>query len=99
MPQRTCPQRLTAFAMFLLAALPAAGQRNRITAPIRNDQRATLAGHVPAQIGAGEDRGRVAPDLELRSMTLVLKPSPAQQADLDSLLARQQDPSSPDYHH
>jgi uncharacterized protein (TIGR03437 family) len=31
-------------------------------------------------------------------MTLVLRPTPAQQADLDRLLSAQQDPSSPDYH-
>jgi subtilase family serine protease len=30
--------------------------------------------------------------------TLVLKPSTSQQADLDRLLAQQQNPSSPDYH-
>ena len=32
-------------------------------------------------------------------MTLALKPSPSQQADLDKLLAEQQDPSSSNYHH
>jgi len=36
--------------------------------------------------------------MELPYVTLVLKPSAAQQADLDQLLAQRQDPSSPSYH-
>ena len=36
--------------------------------------------------------------MELRSLTIVLKPSAAQQADLEQLLGEQQDPSSSNYH-
>jgi uncharacterized protein (TIGR03437 family) len=36
--------------------------------------------------------------MEIPYVTLVLKPSTSQQADLDRLLAQQQNPSSPDYH-
>jgi uncharacterized protein (TIGR03437 family) len=36
--------------------------------------------------------------MELPYVTLALKPSASQQADLDRLLAQQQDPSSPNYH-
>ena len=45
------------------------------------------------------DQGRVDSSLTLTYVTVVLKPSPAQQADLEQLLAEQQDPSSPNYHH
>jgi uncharacterized protein (TIGR03437 family) len=44
------------------------------------------------------DQGRVDPSLELSYVTLLLKPSPDQQASLDRLLADQQDPSSPSHH-
>jgi pseudomonalisin len=44
------------------------------------------------------DEGPVSADLPLQRMLLVLKPSPAQKADLDALLAAQQDPASPSFH-
>ncbi len=37
--------------------------------------------------------------MQLNYVTLTLKPSPAQQADLDRLLLQQQDPSSPNFRH
>jgi uncharacterized protein (TIGR03437 family) len=40
----------------------------------------------------------VDPSLSLPYVSLLLKPSAAQKADLDQLLAQQQDPSSPNYH-
>jgi uncharacterized protein (TIGR03437 family) len=75
-----------------------AAQRNRITAPIRNTDRVRLAGHLPGQAKPENDDGPVDPSMPLHSLSLVLKPSAAQQADLDQLLAGQQDSSSPDYH-
>lgn len=44
------------------------------------------------------DQGPVEPSFALRAITLLLKPTPKQQADLDRLLAEQQDPASPNYH-
>jgi uncharacterized protein (TIGR03437 family) len=80
-------------------ATPAVAQRNRITESLRNGKRATLAGHIPPQARSEDDQGRVAANLQIRAMTLVLKPSDTQQADLDRFLAEQQDPSSANYHH
>jgi uncharacterized protein (TIGR03437 family) len=94
-----CIRYLAAILSLIFAALPAAAQRNRITESVRNGRRATLAGHVPSEARAENDQGRAAADLKLRSMSLVLKPSDAQEADLEQLLAAQQDPSSPEYHH
>jgi len=37
--------------------------------------------------------------MAMPELGLVLKPSASQQSDLDQLLAAQQDPASPDYHH
>src|SRR5438132_10144486 len=95
--KHTCAP-LTTLALFGLFAAPATAQRNRIDGPIRVERRAPLAGHVPAQVRAGTDQGRVARDLRIRAMSLVLKPSDSQQADLDRLLIAQQDPTSPNYH-
>src|SRR5580658_10006672 len=70
----------------------------RITAAIDNSRRLTLPGHVTPRIGAAVDQGPVDSSMQLPYVTLMLAPSAAQQADLDRLLARQQDPRSPDYH-
>lgn len=79
------------------AALPAA-QRNRIVGPIDNRKRVPLRGHIHPKALPENDLGRVDPSLALPYVTVMLKQSPAQQADLDQLLAQQQDPSSPNYH-
>jgi len=72
-------------------------QRNRVAA-IDTEERRMLTGQVHGLATPENDQGRAESSLDLRSMTLVLKPSAQQQADLDAFLARQQDPSSPDYH-
>jgi uncharacterized protein (TIGR03437 family) len=82
-----------------LAAAPANAQRDRINQPLRETRRAPLAGQVPAQARAENDQGRIAAGAVLRSLSLVLRPSAEQQADLDRLLAAQQDPKSQDFHH
>ncbi len=71
---------------------------DRITLAIDNSRRVTLPGNVNPRIRSGVDQGPVDPSMELPYVSLVLKPSADQQADLDQLLAQQQDPSSPDYH-
>ena len=47
---------------------------------------------------AENDLGPLDPSEALPAVTLVLQQTPGQQADLDRLLAAQQDPASPDYH-
>jgi subtilase family serine protease len=71
---------------------------DRITQAIDNSRRVTLPGNVNPRTKSGVDQGPVDPSMELPYVTLVLKPSAGQQADLDQLLAQQQDPSSPNYH-
>ncbi len=74
----------------------------RITQAIDNRQRLVLAGNIHPKASAaalaGNDRGRVAPSLELPYITLTLAPSASQQADLEKLLVEQQTPGSPNYH-
>jgi uncharacterized protein (TIGR03437 family) len=74
-------------------------QVNRVTTPVDNARRTALSGHRHPLARAEFDRGAVDSSLALASMTLTLKQSPSQQAELARLLAAQQDPSSPDYHH
>ena len=82
-----------------VATIHAYAQANRITSPVENAKRFTLAGHVPPRARAEFDQGRVSPSLVLTHITVALAPSAQQQADLTNLLAAQQNPSTPDYHH
>lgn len=57
-----------------------------------------LPGHLRPGVTTANDRGRISAARSLRHVTLTLERSPTQEADLQALLARQQDPSSPDFH-
>src|SRR5581483_406634 len=82
-----------------VSGFAAPAQHNRIAGRIDNRHRATLKGHVHPLPRSANDVGRADPTLEIPRVTLVLRPSDSQQADLKQLLAAQQDPSSADYHH
>jgi uncharacterized protein (TIGR03437 family) len=103
-----CLQCWTAIVATIFCAANAAAQisnnsQPRITQAIDNRQRMTLPGNVhPKALAAalaGNDLGRVTPSLDMPDITLGLAPSASQQADLDKLLAQQQTPGSPNYHH
>ena len=87
---------LSIISVFLTPARSA--QPVRITQSIDNNRRVTLLGHLNPRAQAGTDQGRVDLSLALPYVTLMLKPSAAQQADLEQFLAQQQDPSSSNYH-
>src|SRR4051812_1731508 len=74
-------------------------QRSRITGRVDNGNRVRLTGHLNPRAVAQNDEGAVDPSEVLPSLTLVLRPSATQQSDLEQLLAEQQDPTSPNYHH
>src|ERR1035438_1564366 len=57
-----------------------------------------MTGHVHPMATVENDPGPLDPSVTLPVITLVLRPTPEQRADLDRLLAAQQDPGSPDYH-
>lgn len=73
-------------------------QASRITGPVKNNERTTLAGNVHPKAIPANDQGRVSPSLEMPYITLVLSRSASQQAALEKLLAAQQTPGSPYYH-
>ena len=87
------------FAFFSLFCAAAAvnlfAQADRLRSAVNNSQRVTLHGAVHP---AANDAGAVADSFMLPEMTITFQPSAAQQADLDTLLAQQQDPNSPNYH-
>ncbi len=89
---------LTAAVSQLVSFNALGAQPNRIVARIDNNNRVRLSGHIHPRALAGVDQGRVEASRPLQYVTITLKPSAAQQADLEQLLAEQQDPASPNYH-
>src|SRR6516225_6879727 len=85
-------------SLAILLPLPVLGQPNRVAARIDSSQRISLRGHVHSKALPEFDQGAVDSALIIPDVTLVLKPSPGQQAALDQLLAEQQDSFSPNYH-
>ncbi|MGH9678863.1 MAG: S53 family peptidase, partial [Candidatus Acidiferrales bacterium] len=71
----------------------------RITAKIDEAQVVQIKGNVHPLVRAQNDQGVANPGLKLDRITMMFRPTAAQQADLDSLLAAQQNPTSPLFHH
>jgi uncharacterized protein (TIGR03437 family) len=88
------PRRAAALVAISLSVATAYAQRNRLSGPLDNNRRITLAGRVTARVRSGVDLGRVSGAFQLPEVTLYLKPS----ADPTPLIRDQQDPSSPQYH-
>jgi len=82
----------------LASSLCFAAQPDRITAPIDSSQRVPLKGNIHGMAQARFDLGRTDSGQMIHGLTLVFHPSAAQQAALDTLLAQQQQRSSPNYH-
>lgn len=72
-------------------------QPDRIPGAIDGSRVVDAPGVVHPLIRAGIDEGPAEASLPLDHMQLVAAPSPAQQAELDRLLAAQQDPASPQF--
>src|SRR3954470_13242378 len=58
-------------------------QRTRLNGPVRSHNRVTLTGHLRPQATPDNDEGPADDALLLKDMTLALRPSAAQQSDLD----------------
>jgi len=82
----------------LASTLCFAAQLDRITGPIDSSQMVVLTGNVHGLAQPRFDLGRTDGSRVLYGVTLAFRPSATQQADLNNLLAQQQDPSSPNYH-
>ena len=84
---------LATFSVVLTAAPP-----SRITQPVDPSRTAAVPGKVNRLAQPSYDQGAVDPAMKLNDMLLMVKPSVAQQADLDQLLFDQQNPSSKNFH-
>jgi len=94
---KTWPIALLSCLCFLLPASVNA-QTNRITAAIDPTRMTALQGNLPAAARSANDIGLADPAQTLNHISINFKPGPAQQADLDSFLADQQNPASPNFH-
>jgi subtilase family serine protease len=102
-------RRLVVSVVFLIAALVTfsdvvafAQQRyapppSRLVQPINEHLLVPLRGHVRQDAVRAPDLGAVE-DVQPLHMFLLLQRTAAQQADLDNLIARQQQPGAPEYH-
>jgi subtilase family serine protease len=83
----------------ILLLLPAAlfAQKDRIAGSIDSRRVAAIKGNIAVDAQPEFDEGPVDPSTVLNYVTLTLKTSPAQQADLNQLLRDQQDPFSPNF--
>jgi subtilase family serine protease len=87
------------FVLPLLAtSLCFAAQPDRITGTIDSSQMVTVPKSLHPEAKPQYDQGPVDPSLKLSYVTLLMAPSPSQQAALDQLLVQQQDPKSTNYH-
>jgi len=93
--------RITLTTSILLigsALMAAAASPNRITRPVDPGRMQAIPNNLHRRAQPQFDRGPVDPGMRMEFMLLVVKPSPAQQAELDQLLADLQNPSSPRFH-
>jgi len=74
-----------------------AQQPDRIAGRLDPNHLVAIKGNIRPKARPENDRGSVSASLELNYITLSLKPTPAQQMDLDRLLADQQNPASPNH--
>jgi subtilase family serine protease len=70
----------------------------RLSGPIDAGVRAAMAGSVDGRVAGSVDLGGMDSTAVIGGVSLYFKPSAAQQAQLDALLAAQQTPGSPAFH-
>jgi pseudomonalisin len=72
---------------------------NRLPQSIDTNRTLVLQNHHPQWASAANSIGAVSADAQLNQFTLVLSRSAAQEQAFEQLLADQQNPASPEYHH
>src|SRR5690349_10027167 len=82
----------------LLSKLRAQQAPGRISAEIDDGARSPIPGTRPPLAKRAMDAGRVAPSMSLHGMSIVFNRSAAQEAQLQALIAAQQNPASSLYH-
>lgn len=77
--------------------LAADAAENRISGPMSDPARVSLAKSVRPEARLAVDLGAVEPDAQISGVTVVFEPSDVQRQNLDRFLEAQRDPASPDY--
>jgi hypothetical protein len=96
---RFLPRPATAALVGLLVTISlATAQPTRITQPLDASKSTVLIGNRNSQARPEDDRGPVDLLRRIGGMTLVLKSSASQAADLEQFLRQQRAPSSPSFH-
>jgi uncharacterized protein (TIGR03437 family) len=90
--------RYTIAAFLLFNAICAAAPPNRISRPIDNRKSRVLAGGVHRLAQPQFDKGAIDASTMLPHMVLMVRPTAIQRAELEELVANQQNPSSPLFH-
>src|SRR5207247_11116651 len=90
-------------AFLLLIAVASTGfpqtcPKDRLFERIENASTSRLPDTLHRLAQPQYDQGEVGSLFTVGRVTMIFKPTAAQQADLDKLLREQQDPSSPNYH-
>jgi subtilase family serine protease len=85
-------------AMAVTVASQTTQRANRITQALTSGPVETISGSVHPLTRQSSDQGEANPDMRLESMTLNTVPSMAEKAELDALVAAQQNPKSDKYH-
>jgi len=100
-PSRQCRLRMLGIVtagVLAAGALFAQVPAPRIHSEINSSEATILAGSQHPLANLQNDAGRVPAGTRLNGITLYFNRSAAQQAELDALMAAQQNPSSPQYH-
>ncbi len=97
MPQSKPLSFLLLSSLCVFAQQTEVAQPDRIAGRLDPSHLAAIRGNIHPKARPENDRGRVSSSIALDYITLSLKPTAAQQADLDRLLAEQQDPASPNH--
>ena len=96
--KRAIVYRKLPIACVLLLPLAAAAAPDRITRTVDAGRTRTVAGARHRLAQPQFDRGAVDPAMEMNYLTLLVRPSATQQAEMERLLADQQNPASPLFH-
>ena len=93
---------LFAFSVTLFTAATAARAQSRLYDRIVGQPAAkatvSVRGNVHPFATPRYERGRIDPSFRMERITMMFKPTDAQQSDLDKLVEDQQNPASPNYH-
>ena len=89
---------IRAVVLFSVPLATLLAQQDRIAGPVDRLQKVALQGNIPPNANPLFDAGPADPTMKLDHVMVMLNRSAAQQADLERLLAEQQDRSSRNYH-